>query len=335
MRRAKLITSRANVFYLSGFSSTNAFIVLLDGKRYFFTDARYYESAKNLKGFKVILIRSSLIRSLKEIIREEGVEMLEVESSISLSLFNSLKKLGVKLKPIRDILRGKRMVKSKKEIEILREGVKRLDKVFYELLENLDKFRTEREVRAFVVKRFFDLNSEGESFPTIVAFGKNSAIPHWKTSDQKIGRGNLLIDMGLIWKGYCTDFTRVIHLGRPSSLYEKVFNIVRDAHLFALEGVKVGVSVGEIDRRAREYIRSKGFGKFFTHATGHGIGVEIHEPPRVFFKEKTKIEEGMVFTIEPGIYLPSKFGIRLENMVVVEGGVGNPLSEVPLQIFKV
>jgi len=147
-----------------------------------------------------------------------------------------------------------------------------------------------------------------------------------------------LIDMGLLWKGYCTDFTRTIHLGRASSEFKKIYNIVKDAHLFALEKVKVGRKISEIDKTARDYIKKKGYGKFFIHSTGHGVGIEIHEFPRVYYKGVDKdviIEEGMVFTIEPGIYLGGKFGVRLENIVAVIRGVGEPLSKVSLDLIEI
>ena len=143
--------------------------------------------------------------------------------------------------------------------------------------------------------------------------------------------------MGLVWRGYCSDFTRTLFLGKADEEFKKVYTVVRDAHLFALEEVKVGNEIGNVDRRAREHIKKKGFGKFFTHSTGHGVGVEIHEFPRVYYKGKDAkrvIEEGMVFTIEPGIYLPGKFGVRLENIVAVVDGRGEPLSEVSLDLVE-
>jgi len=187
------------------------------------------------------------------------------------------------------------------------------------------------------VSKFFEKEAQGESFPAIVASGEHSAIPHWETSRSPIvPNAPLLIDMGLVWEGYCTDFTRTLFLGKPDEEFKKVYEIVKSAHLKALEKVKAGNTVGDVDREARRYIEEKGYGNFFTHATGHGVGIEIHEFPRVYFKgedSKTPIEDGLVFTIEPGIYLPGRFGVRLENIVAVQNGRGEPLSGIDLSLI--
>lgn len=335
---AFLFSSQPSVFYLSRFRSTHAYAVLTPEEKYFLTDSRYYERAKDfLKDWEVVLIKGSPFKALKSFLKEKGIKYVGYEEDrVSCSFKRSLKSKHIRWVGFSGFLKHLRSLKTKEEIEIMKEGVKRSDEIYKRLLDFVKPGMTELQVRGFIVSEIFKLNGEGESFPAIVATAEHSAIPHWETSQEKIRENSpLLIDMGLLWKGYCTDFTRTIYVGKPDEEFKKVYQIVKEAHLRALEKVKVGNRIGEVDKAAREYIEKKGYGQFFTHSTGHGVGVEIHEFPRVYYKgedAKTPIEEGMVFTIEPGIYLPGKFGVRLENIVAVRGGVGEPLSEVSLEL---
>jgi len=337
---AFLFSSPPSVFYLTGFRSTHAYAVLSTEEKLLITDGRYYERAKEeLPDWEVLLIKGKPLKFLKRVLRERGFSVVGYEEDrVSCSFRKALRSSRIKWRGYSEFLKVIRMIKTKEEVEKLREGVRKTDEVFRSVIRKIREGMSELEVRGLIVKGFFDVGGEGESFPSIVASGTHSAVPHWETSRTPLKRGVLLIDMGMLWRGYCTDFTRTLYLGNPTEEFKKVFGIVRDAHLFALEKVKVGNRVGDIDRTAREYIEKKGFGKFFTHSTGHGIGVEIHEPPRVYHKgedAQLPIEDGMVFTVEPGIYLPGEFGVRLENIVVVEKGKGEPLSEIPLELIVI
>ncbi|RUM29176.1 MAG: aminopeptidase P family protein [Aquifex sp.] len=335
---AFMFSSQPNVFYLSRFRSTNAYAILTPEEKYLLTDARYYERAKKqLKDWEVVLIKGNLFKAIKKFLREKGIKYVGYEEDrVSCGFKKKLKSKYVRWVGFSNFLKEVRVIKTKEEINIMKEGVRRSDEIYRELLNFVKPGMTELQVRGFIVSKIFEKNGEGESFPAIVASGEHSAIPHWESSREKVKENApLLIDMGLLWKGYCTDFTRTFYIGKPSEEFKKVYEIVREAHLRALERAKVGNTVGDVDRAAREYIEKKGYGQFFIHSTGHGVGVEIHEFPRVYYKgeeAKTPIEEGMVFTIEPGIYLPGKFGVRLENIVAVQGGVGEPLSEVSLDL---
>ena len=337
---AFMFSSQPNVFYLSGFNSTHAYAVLTPHKKFLLTDSRYYDRAvKSLKDWEVVLIEGRALKFLKAFLRKEGLLRVGYESDrVSCELKKALRSTKIKWAGYSDFLRDIRVLKTKEEIETLREGVKKSDTIYKLLLDKVQAGMTELEVRGFIVSRIFEVGSTGESFPAIVASGEGSAVPHWETSSKRIEPNSpLLIDMGLLWKGYCTDFTRTLFIGKAPDKFRNIYEVVRDAHLFALEKVRVGSTVGEVDRTAREHIDKKGFGKFFTHSTGHGIGVEIHEYPRVYYKGPDAdrvIEEGMVFTVEPGIYLPGEFGVRLENIVAVEGGVGQPLSSIDLKLVE-
>ncbi len=335
---AFLFSSQANVFYLSGFRSTHAYAILTPGSRHLLTDGRYYERAKEvLKDWNVVLIKGRAMRFLKRFLRDLGARLVGYESDrVSCEMRRSMRSNRIRWKGYVNFLRDIRVLKTREEIERMREGVKLSDRIYRELLEFIKPGMTELEVRSFIVRRILESGSYGESFSTIVASGEATAIPHWETSRRKIGENSpLLVDMGLVWDGYCTDFTRTLHIGKPPPEFLKIYNVVRDAHLFALEKVRVGNRVGDVDRAARDYIKRKRLGKFFVHSTGHGIGVEIHEYPRVYFKGEDAdriIEEGMVFTVEPGIYIPGKFGVRLENIVATINGRGEPLSDVDLEL---
>ena len=337
---AFLFSSRANVFYLSGFSSTHAYAVITPSSKHLLTDGRYYEKAKaELKDWEVVLIKGRATRVLKRFLSDKGFSVVGFESDrVSCEFRRHLRSTKIKWKGYSNFLKEIRALKTKEEINRMREGVKKSDSIYRELLNFVRPGVTELEVRGFIVSKIFEHGGSGESFPAIVASGEGSAIPHWETSRRKIRQNSpVLVDMGLVWEGYCTDFTRTFYVGTPDSEFVKVYNIVRDAHLFALEKVKVGNKLGEVDRAAREYIKRKRYGKYFVHTTGHGIGVEIHEYPRVYYKGEDAdvvIEEGMVFTVEPGIYLPGKFGVRLENIVAVVDGVGEPLSSVSLDLVS-
>ncbi len=332
--------SQPNVFYLSRFRSTHAWAILTPEEKFLLTDSRYYERAKSfLKDWKVHLIKGNPVKFVKKFLREKGIKYVGYEEDrISCSLKKNLRSKYLRWVGFSNFLKNVRAIKTKEEISIMKEGVKKSDRIYEELLKFLKPGLKEINIRGFIVSKIFELEAEGESFPAIVASAEHSAIPHWETSREKVKENApLLIDMGLLWKGYCTDFTRTIYIGNPDEEFKKVYQIVRDAHLFALEKAKVGNTVGDVDRTARDYIERKGYGQFFTHSTGHGVGVEIHEFPRVYYKgddAKTPIEEGMVFTIEPGIYLPGKFGVRLENIVAIVNGKGEPLSEVSLELIK-
>lgn len=336
---AFLFTSQPNVFYLSGFRSSHAYIIITQDSYHLFTDGRYYEKAiKELRDWDIILLEGDPLKGIYKVLRKLKVQSVGYEEDKISCEFRKRLKGSFKWEGKRGFLRDLRAIKDPIELERIREGVKVSDRVYRRVLNRIREGLRELEIRAMIVQEFFKEGAMGESFPTIVASGEASSIPHWETSNRVIRHGKpLLIDMGLVWKGYCTDFTRTIHLGRVSPEFKRVYSIVKDAHLFALEKVKAGRKIGEIDRTAREYIKKKGFGKFFIHSTGHGVGIEIHEFPRVYFKgvdRDVPIEEGMVFTIEPGIYLEGKFGVRLENMVVVKGGVGEVLSNIPLDLIE-
>ena len=342
-----LFSSQPSVFYLSKFKSTHAYVLLTSkGEKYLITDGRYILKAQNElkpRGWEVVLIKAPLFENLVKILNDCGCRRAGVEAErLILEFFEKFKckaaEGGIRLIPITGFLNEFRMVKTTDEIERIAKAVDITDRAYTLLVEFLKENRNrlgelkENDLRRFLLCKYLEMGAEGESFPSIVASGENSAIPHHETGDTPIKENSpLLIDTGCVWKGYCSDFTRVIFIGKPPEELLRIYDIVREAHLRAVEAVKVGRPVGEVDLAAREYIEKAGYGEYFTHSTGHGVGIEIHEPPRVYKDDKTPMVEGMVFTIEPGIYIPNLGGVRLENIVVVTKDGARILQKTPLE----
>ncbi|MGC8650319.1 MAG: aminopeptidase P family protein [Hydrogenobaculum sp.] len=331
--KSYLITYKPNVLYLSKFKSSNAYVLCLEGEFFFFTDSRYIEGAKEkIKHMEVINIEGSFLEFISKFLKAKNVDSIYVDKTISYAFYEELSK-HINVCFEKDPTFSLRKVKSKEEINIMKDGVKKSDAVYRRLLDFVKPGMTEKDVKDFVVCEFLKEKAQKESFDTIVATGKNSAVPHHETSFDVVENDKpLLVDMGLMWEHYATDFTRTFHIGKPSEEFLKVYEIVKDAHLFAIEKAISGNYLKDVDLAARSYIESKGYGDYFTHSTGHGVGLEIHEDPRVYKTSEDIIEEGFVFTVEPGIYLPNRFGVRLENIVYIENGLPHVMSSIPLDL---
>ena len=343
-----LFSSQPSVFYLSRFRSTHAYVLLTSrGEKVLITDSRYtLKAEQRLKplGWEVVEIKAPLFANLANLLRDFGIKKLSVEGDrLQYQFLEKLKchafRRGIEIVPLSGFLDEFRMVKTPEEVELICRAVEITDNAFQNLVSYLKENRhrlgelKETDLRRFLICEYLKMGAEGESFPAIVAVGENSAIPHHETSETPLKENApLLIDTGCVYKGYCSDFTRMLFIGNPERELLKIYDIVREAHLRAVEAAKVGATVGEVDLAAREYIESKGYGRYFTHSTGHGVGIEIHEPPRVYKNDKAAIRKGMVFTIEPGIYIPGKGGVRLENIVIVTDKGAEILQKTSLDV---
>ncbi len=254
-------------------------------------------------------------------------------AGILLKLLSTVK--DYKLEPLGPIISELRMRKSPEEIELLKKAAEIVDKVFYHIVENEElRGKSEKEVAdliEFLIKKF---GGEGNSFPPIVASGPNGANPHHTPGDRKIKDGDLVImDYGAIYRGYCSDITRTVAVGKISGEARKVYEIVKEAQETAFQRVRVGVRAMDIDLAARGVIESYGYGEYFIHRTGHGLGLDVHEEPYITGTNERILEKGMVFTIEPGIYLPGKLGVRIEDDVYVnEEERGERLTRVDREL---
>jgi Xaa-Pro aminopeptidase len=223
------------------------------------------------------------------------------------------------LEPLPGLIEELRMVKSADEIAIIRRSVDLNSKAFESALRAIRPGRTaESDLAAEIDYRMKRLGAEGPAFETIVASGKRSALPHARPSTTILGKNELLlIDMGATLAGYASDMTRVLFLGRPGDRAKKIYGAVLEAQLAAIDAVRPGVTAARVDRAARQALKKKGLDRAFVHSTGHGLGLEIHEPPRLGKTDKTRLQEGMAITIEPGAYLEGFGGVRIEDTVVV------------------
>ncbi|AOL16297.1 X-pro aminopeptidase [Sulfolobus sp. A20] len=232
------------------------------------------------------------------------------------------------------ILDKLRMVKDEDEISRMSEGVRIAEELFLRFIQTLTEGLTECEIqRKF--KSYIIENAGEISFEPILTSGPNTSMPHLKCTERKVKKGDVIIfDFGIKYKGYSTDTTRVVSLGNPSDLdVKKIFEIVKEANEAAERFARKGVLASEIDLEARKIIEINGYGKFFIHRTGHGIGIDVHEAPYISSDNNEKIENGEIFTIEPGIYLPNKFGIRIEDEILIHYGTSKVLNSLDKELF--
>jgi Xaa-Pro aminopeptidase len=329
---ALLVTQPANRRYLSGYTaadhgiqeSAGVLLVPRRGQPYLFTDSRFILQAREeAAGFAVRLYQKGLLASLQRLLPELGVLRLGFESHYLLHstagrLARLAKKLGLELVPVTDMVEPLRIVKTEEEINKIRAAVLLNEQVFQQVYPTIRPGMTEAGVALALETTMGEMGAEGPSFATIVAFGTNAAKPHAVPGTRLLAKGEtVLIDMGLVLDGYCSDMTRTVVVGTPDPLFRERLRIVRRAQLAAIQVIRAGISGREVDLAARQVIRDAGYGAYFGHALGHGVGLEVHEEPRLSARSRKKLRAGMVVTVEPGIYLPEWGGIRLENMVVV------------------
>ena len=327
---ALLLTSQYNRFYLSGFSAKDMGIeesagalLILPKEHYLLTDGRFVAQAKDeCPDWPVVVYKKGLAHGLKPILSDMSIKTLAYEPKfISCYLLNSIKKTlpNLTIIPLSDVVEKLRQVKSPKEIELIKKAVEAAEKVLDTVWRSLKPGQSEKEIAFKILKGLYE-EAEGPSFPPIVASGPNSALPHAEPTDRKIKEGEpIIIDMGAIYKGYCSDMTRTFFLGKgPNDYFAHIYKIVALAKEKAQSKIKAGMVAKEADSIARNVIKKAGYGKEFVHALGHGVGLAVHEPPSLSFRNRKKLKAGNVVTVEPGIYIQGKGGVRLEDMVLVE-----------------
>lgn len=320
---AALITKRENIRYLSGFTGTDASLVITDTMNAIITDSRYTEQAKEQSpGWDIIQSKTSAYDAIAGVIRNSGVGNLGFEDgNLPYGNYEQLKeKLNLEMKPMGAIIESLRIIKDENEIDMIRKAAQIADRAFEHILGILKPGVAELDVAAELEYFLKKNGAEDKAFETIVASGTRSALPHGVASEKKIQTGDTItIDYGAVYKGYCSDMTRTIFLGSPDEEMRKVYEIVLDAQLRALENIFEGLKGKEIDNIARDFITKSGYGEYFGHGLGHGVGLEVHEEPRLSPRSDTIMENGMTVTVEPGVYLPGKAGVRIEDLVVING----------------
>jgi len=340
-----LVSHLPNIRYLCGFTGSAGLLLVEESGSMFFTDVRYDTQAHGeVKGPKVVIARKAALAAVGEFLSKRrsrgrgwtlGIEA-EHFTVAEKSRLNRLRPSGVLLKDAPGIVEKMRMMKDSDELRCIREAVDLGARIFERGLKVLRAGMKEVDVAAEMELAARRGGADGMSFDTIVASGARSALPHGRASTQAIRPGAFVVcDFGVILSGYCSDQTRTVWVGSVPKDARRIYEAVREAQQAASEAVRPGIAVGEVDAAARKVLKKAGLGRYFTHSTGHGVGLEIHESPRVASGQREILQAGMVITIEPGVYFPGKWGIRIEDMVVVTAGGCEALTPTDKELIAV
>lgn len=318
-----LVTFLPHVRYLSGYSGTNGMILLSPRSSIFFTDFRYKEQVKEqVKNMKVMIAERDLFSSLSNLpqLKAKRVKMGFESDHLSCQVYRKLKTLlpdGL-LVPTEELVENLTIKKDKGEIEKIKRAAKITDRVFSEILDFIKPGATELDLSAEMEYRMKRYGSSTPYYETIAASGKRSALPHGRASDKKIQKGDLVtLDFGAVVDGYTADLTRTVVVGKANKRQKEVYNIVLRAQRRAISRARFGMKACDLDKIARAVIKKAGYGRYFGHGLGHGIGLLIHDNPAVNTTNQQILEPGMVITIEPGIYIPNWGGVRIEDDVLI------------------
>ena len=322
-----IVTERANTFYLSGFTGSSSYLLIGMHRTWLVVDFRYTIQAREqvCADIEVVEHGDTFLDTLDGIIADEGMDSIGFEGNdLTYSEYERFKARlphARKLESIGDEIDMLRIRKDEGEIETIAQAVGIGDQVFDRILKTIRPGITELELAAEIEYQMRRLGAAGPSFATIVASGERSAMCHAAASTNRIKPGDaLILDFGVIYRNYCSDMTRTIFIGDPSEEMKKIYRIVSEAQLAALECLSSGMKARDADKVARDIIALEGYGAHFGHSQGHGVGIEIHEEPRLAGKSEDVLLDGMVFSVEPGIYVEGLGGVRIEDMVALTGG---------------
>lgn len=329
--------------YLSGytaedgqFDETAGVLLITRDKALLVTDSRYdLQASQEAPLFKVIRYKKRLYQELPDILASMGTKTLGFETvRLSCFQYDELsreildKKFHIELTPVQDLVENLRIRKDADEIAAIRSALSLAESVFFDFINTISVGDTEKKLAWELEKRLRQAGADALSFPTIVAAGPNSALPHAIPTDRPVQEGEpILFDFGIRMDGYCSDISRMAFIGTPDEIYRKIYRTVLDAQQKAIDKIKPGQRTILVDEIARNHIERTGYGENFGHGLGHGVGLAIHEAPRLNPLKDTVLEPGMVSTVEPGVYIPDWGGIRLENMVVVRDAGVEVLNE--------
>ena len=322
---AFLVTFLPHLRYLSGFSGSNGIGIITKSMQYFLTDGRYADQIKDeVSGWKIFITQKGLFEEAEKMkLFAAGSRIGFDGNTVLYGQFQQLKKLFSKVKflPKVDCIEKISVVKEAGEIANIKHAVMITDKVFSELLPLIKPGISELDLAAEISYRHRKHGADADAFESIVASGERSALPHGKATSKKLHKGDLVtLDFGCVYNGYHSDMTRTIVLGKPSAHAKTVYSIVLDAQRKAVDAAVAGMKAKDLDAVARQHIKKHGYDKFYRHSLGHGLGLQIHEPPRISVLSKAILETGNVVTIEPGIYIPNFGGVRIEDDVVITNG---------------
>ena len=337
-----IIKDVTTIRYLTGFTGDSSLLYLDREQGTLITDGRYTEQAKNeMKHFQVLEYTpanaDSIWTAAAKLAPDAQAKAVGFDGAYySYNDYVALKALLGETALVSVDLSNIRMIKDKKELDLLLKAASIADEAFIKLLDDIEPGRTERGLAGRLEFYMKVLGSEKPSFDTIVASGARSALPHGMASDKVIAEGDFVtFDFGAVYKGYHSDMTRTIVVGESDSWQQDIYDIVLQAQLKGLHAAKVGMTGKELDAIVRDYITECGYGDYYVHGTGHGVGLEIHEMPNINKRGDTVLQTGMIFTIEPGIYIPGKGGVRIEDTVVLTEEGARALNGVKKQLIEI
>ncbi|MFW6001385.1 MAG: M24 family metallopeptidase [Halanaerobium sp.] len=334
-----LLTKKENIRYLSSFTGTSARILLTEHENIFITDFRYLDQAsEQTEGFIIEEISSNFMQGFAELLKNKQIKEMSFESDdINYKTYQDFQKqLELEeLNAVNGIIEELRLVKEEAEVEKIKRAVEIADRGFQFLLDFIEPGKTEKEI-ALELEFFMKKNGgEANAFDFIVASGKRGALPHGTASNKIVEKGELItIDFGTVYQGYHSDITRTIALGEVSQKHREIYNIVLEAQLKVIEKIKAGMSCIDADKIARDFISKAGYKENFGHGLGHGIGLEIHEGPRLSYTAEGVLKKGMVVTDEPGIYISGFGGVRIEDDLLITEEGCEVLNSSPKELIQ-
>ena len=319
---ALLVSSPANIRYLTDYAGSNGLALVTPAETHFFTDPRYALEASQTITCKLHIAKTALIEALAAILKRKKLKKIGFEPAwFNLEQHSKLKALlpsGASLHPVSGVVENLRMIKSPAEIDQIRKSVLVNSEAYARTLRRVRLGMRERDVAAELDYQMRVFGAEKPAFDTIVATGVRTALPHAQPTSRRLEENDLLlIDMGACLDGYMSDMTRMAFLGIPTKRVQTLYGAVLEAQLAGIAAVRPGVTAARVDGAAREVLKKHGLDRQFVHSTGHGLGLEIHEGPRIGKKDKTVLRAGMVITIEPGAYIDRFGGVRIEDTVLV------------------
>ncbi|WP_446899349.1 M24 family metallopeptidase [Clostridium sp. LBM24168] len=334
-----LLIGDPNRNYLSGFTGNESYSLITQSKAFFITDSRFTEQAQQqVKDYEILEYSKSgsFVDFLSELIKKNGVKRLGFEENIvtynNYNLYNS--NLNCEFIPMEGIVENIRIIKDDEELDLIKSAAEIADKAFSHIVDYIKEGMTEREIGLELEFYMKKSGASSLSFPSIIASGQRSSLPHGEATDKVVKKGEFLtLDFGCVYKEYCSDMTRTLVIGKPSAKMVEIYNIVLKAQELALKEYKSGVSSASVDAIARNYITENGYGKNFGHSLGHGVGREIHESPIIGYRDNINLKEKMVVTDEPGIYIPGFGGVRIEDLLMVTKNGGEALSKSPKELI--
>lgn len=337
---AILVTAIDNRRYVSGFTGSNGWLLITQKKQYLLTDGRYWLRASiESPGFTLVKLpakgKLAMFHSLSELLGKIKIKHLAFDgTNISYDDYLNLKKItkGIHLKDGAGLIESIRRIKNREEISLIKKAARLTDGILKKITGELRPGITEKEISAKIHYLIESGGGESPSFASIVAFGKNSAMPHYMPGNTKLKKNDIvLIDMGSKVNGYCSDITRTFLVGDVPDKARQIYRIVMHAQLEALSNIRQGIRCSDIDKVARKIITDAGYGDCFSHNTGHSIGLAVHESPSLSSNDDTVLKSGMLVTVEPGIYIPGFGGVRIEDLVLVTEKGCDRITNYPKQ----